>query len=209
MTLEIKQLVLGQLQTNCYLLLNHKQEEALIVDPSDDASYISQVLTDTHTHPVAILATHGHFDHILAAYELQLAYSIPFLIHEEDIFLVKRLRETARHFLGREIVEQPPESITPLVPGKLIISSIAAQVIHVPGHTPGSVSLYFETSKDLLVGDVLFKNGGVGRTDFSYSSISFLKQSVTKLLALPEQTKIYSGHGEHTTIEHERNYHLT
>jgi glyoxylase-like metal-dependent hydrolase (beta-lactamase superfamily II) len=207
--LQHKQLVVGQLQTNCYLIFQKLGGEALIVDPGDDAIYISQIMSDLQLIPVAIVGTHGHFDHILAAFELQGMYKIPFLIHAQDTFLVKRMRQTARFFLGRDIVEQPP-TISGLLSEKktLKIGAETLTVIHTPGHTPGSISLYSVKHHLLFSGDTLFVEGGVGRTDFEYSSATQLKKSLSDLLALPEAITIYPGHGRPTTIKEERVFHL-
>jgi glyoxylase-like metal-dependent hydrolase (beta-lactamase superfamily II) len=170
--------------TNCYIA------GGMIVDPGDDAEYIISHLT---VKPTMIVATHGHFDHIMAAYALQRAYNIPFYIHEDDIFLLGRMQSSAKHFLGLKEVDPPP------VPSKIK----DLPFIHTPGHTPGSVCLYFKEDNVLFSGDTIFAGGAVGRTDFSYSDKTALTRSVQIILSLPQDTRILPGHGEQTTVREE------
>jgi glyoxylase-like metal-dependent hydrolase (beta-lactamase superfamily II) len=138
-----------------------------------------------------IVATHGHFDHIMAAYTLQRAYNIPFYIHEDDIFLLSRMQSSAEHFLGLKNVDPPP------VPTK--IKNLP--FIHTPGHTPGSICLYFKKNNVLFSGDTIFADGAVGRTDHEYSDPAALSRSVKKILSYPAGTRILSGHGEESKIK--------
>jgi len=201
-------LPVGQLQTNCYIVIDRQTSKALIIDPGDDADYIQRIIADERVKPVGIIATHGHFDHILAATELQLAYNIPFSINAKDEFLVKRMGESARYFTG--VSSGPPPKISShLTPGqKITLSKTNLKVVETPGHTPGSLTLYCETEKIAFVGDLLFADGGIGRTDFSYSSHSKLERSIKKILKLPPETVLLSGHGSETTIANERPFHL-
>ena len=194
----VKRLIVGQLQTNCYLAWDEENLEAVIIDPGDDADYIQRRVADFNLHPKFILATHGHFDHILAATELKLAFKIPFLIHQADLFLLKRAGKTARFFTG--ISEEPM-----LPPDKFIkegdkirFGKECLKVIETPGHTPGGVAFY--SPGILFSGDTIFAEGK-GRTDFNYGSEEQLKNSIKKLLNLPKQTTVLPGHGEETTIE--------
>ena len=205
----IRQLVVGQLQTNCYIVADQKKMEAIIIDPGDDAEYIENTLRDLNVLPKQIIATHGHFDHILAAWELQLAYKIPFLIHEKDTFLVERMHETAKHFLHIDVSSLPPKVDTYLTSSqKVTTGEFVMTIIETPGHTPGSVCLYLQKENVLFTGDTIFANSGVGRTDFSYSSITDLKKSIKAILNFPETTRLYSGHGELTSIQAEKSFHL-
>lgn len=105
---------LGQLQTNCYLL--EQNGECIIIDPADDAGFLLEELSRRNLKLMALLATHGHFDHIMAVGEIQLSFAVPFYISEKDLFLVKRVKETARHFLGYEPFVVPPKQINSLPP---------------------------------------------------------------------------------------------
>src|SRR3989304_7067420 len=184
----VKTIVVGQLQANRYLIFDSEKKEACIVDPGDDADYITRVIADQKVTPMQIIATHGHFDHIMAATELQLAYNIPFLIHQKDEFLVKRMNETAEHFIGVKAGPSPRISGHLEVGSKLNIGKSRIEIIETPGHTPGSISLYDKKAGFVWVGDLLFAGGGVGRTDFSYSSQKELDNSIERILRLPEKT---------------------
>lgn len=181
-------LVVGSMATNCYIA------GGMIIDPGDDAEYIVSHLT---VKPTMIVATHGHFDHIMAAYALQLAYNIPFYIHEDDIFLLGRMQSSAKHFLGLKEIDPPP------VPTKIK----DLPFIHTPGHTPGSICVYFKKDNVLFSGDTVFANGAVGRTDHEYSDKAALEQSVKKILSLSPATRIFPGHGEETIVQKEIRYH--
>jgi len=196
--LKIKKLVVGQLQTNCYVVFDNLIKKALIIDPGDDADYIARSISDLELEPEAIVATHGHFDHILAATELKLNYKIPFLIHKADEFLLKRMRSSAKHFAG--IKADPPPKVDRYLQDKekLVIGHLSFDIMHTPGHTPGSISLYARDHKALFVGDTLFAQGAVGRTDFSYSDKDELGRSINKLLAKGGGAAIYPGHGDKT-----------
>ncbi len=197
MLMGIEKLTVGQLATNCYLVWEDKKRETIIIDPGDDADFILRRILDRKLNPRAIVATHGHFDHILAVTELKLALDIPFLINEKDLFLLKRARESARHYLG---VEVDPMTL----PDKFLkrneeikFGQEKLKVLETPGHTPGSISL---VSKGMVfTGDTLFAEG-VGRTDFKYSSKEDLNKSLKKLSKLPGNTLVYPGHGDETTI---------
>jgi hydroxyacylglutathione hydrolase len=189
----IETLVVGQMATNCYLV------NGIIIDPGDDAEYI---ISHCKTKPVTIVATHGHFDHILAAYALQLAYNIPFIMHEADAFLLQTMQSSAKHFL--HITTDPPPKITKYIEGGDTIGDFT--VMHTPGHTPGSICLYSKKENVLFSGDTIFAGGAVGRTDHTYSDPLALSQSIQKILSLPPETKILSGHGDSTTIEKELTY---
>jgi glyoxylase-like metal-dependent hydrolase (beta-lactamase superfamily II) len=177
--MKIETLVVGRMATNCYIAGD------IIIDPGDDAEYI---ISHLQAPPRMIVATHGHFDHIMAAYALQLAYNIPFYIHDDDIFLLSRMQSSAKHFLGLKEVDPPPK------PSKLS----GVPFIHTPGHTPGSICLQFGDT--LIVGDTLFADGGVGRTDHSYSDPRKLSESIEKIHSLPRGTKILPGHGKEFTL---------
>jgi glyoxylase-like metal-dependent hydrolase (beta-lactamase superfamily II) len=135
----------------------------------------------------------------MASGEIQLSLKVPLYIDEKDIFLVKRLKETARHFLGYEPYVINPTIVEPLLDEDLKIGPFSLKVIRTPGHTPGSVSYYIQEEQTVFTGDTLFM-GAIGRTDLSYSDKSDLLTSLTALYRLPEETVVYSGHGDETTI---------
>jgi len=173
----------------------------IIIDPGDDADYIINQINDLNKKPSMVVATHGHFDHLLAATEVMLAYNIPLLLHKADKFLLKRLQSSAKHFLGVE-TDPPPVVDRYLTEGeKIKIGKYTLEIISTPGHTPGGIALYCKEAKILFVGDTVFDNGGVGRTDFIYADNKELIKSIRKLMKLPDETVVYPGHGDKTTIE--------
>ncbi len=206
--LEVMTLQVGQMQENCYLVTCAQTKECLIIDPGDDAQYITEKISSIQVTPIGIVATHGHFDHIMAASELQLIYAVPFMMHTHDEFLLKRMLETAKHFLQHDVIALQPV-VSKNIKGKdtLALGSHSLRVIETPGHTPGSVSLYNDQCGILFVGDVIFYGGGIGRTDHSYCRPLELHDSIDTILDLPGDTIIYPGHGEQTTVAEEMVYH--
>jgi glyoxylase-like metal-dependent hydrolase (beta-lactamase superfamily II) len=209
--IKLKRLVVGQLKTNCYLVFDDESKAAIIIDPGDDGDYIIRKISDLGLIPQKIIATHGHFDHILAATELQLAYGIPFLLHKKDEFLLSRMGNSAKHFLG---VKTDPAPVVDhyLTEGeKVKIRNFQPkaghpldeklEIIETPGHTPGSISLYDKLSKFAFVGDLFFADGSLGRSDFKYSDKDALSKSIKKVLKLDDNTIIYPGHGEEMKVK--------
>jgi len=194
----IKKYSLGSLQANCYFLI--EANDLILIDPGDDASFILEEIQRQRLNLKAIFATHGHFDHIGAVGEIQQSFNVPFYINEKDLFLVERLNETAKYFLGYNPYFLPPKNIKELNSKPFHISRFTFDVIFTPGHTPGSVCFYFQKEKLVFTGDTLFKDG-VGRTDFSYSSRKDLENSLKRIFSLPKKTAVYPGHGGETTIK--------
>ena len=184
---------LGQLQANCYFLID--DQNCLIIDPADEASFILEELQRKGLKLIGMLATHGHFDHIVAVGEIQLSFNVPLYILKEDQFLIDRLNETAKYFLGFDPHFIKPKIIKYLDKKQLSINNYQLSIVSSPGHTPGSCCFYFKEENVIFTGDTLFKEG-VGRTDLSYSSKDDLNKSLKKISKLPVGTIIYPGHGE-------------
>lgn len=200
-------LQVGQLQTNCYLAVDQSTRKTLIIDPGDDADYIQRILKDRNCIPEKIISTHGHFDHCLAAEELKILLGVPYLIHQSDRFLLHNITSSVKHFLHFNSETEvhadsylKGEQVFKLGPNKI-------EIIETPGHTPGSISLHFRSEKKLFSGDLLFFNGGIGRTDFSYSNHDKLQKSVKKIFTLDDNTIIYPGHGPAMVLGKERRFH--
>ncbi|WP_342525438.1 MBL fold metallo-hydrolase [Chryseomicrobium sp. FSL W7-1435] len=197
----IRRLPLGPIQTNCYIVRSGSR--ALIIDPSDEPTKIIQALKQSNLKPVAILLTHAHFDHIAALQAIVDTYSIPVYMHKAE---QKWLKDPMLNGSGK-YAELPnvvvDVEITEVVEGSLQIDAFNFHVLETPGHSPGSLSYYFQEDGYVVSGDVLFK-GSIGRTDLAGGNLQVLMQSITrKLVELPEQTIVYSGHGVETTIEDE------
>ncbi|MFS8158942.1 MAG: MBL fold metallo-hydrolase [Candidatus Roizmanbacteria bacterium] len=198
----IESFILGDLGTNTYLISNEK-EECLLVDPADSADFLLELLVRRKLKLKGLIATHGHYDHILAVGELQVSYDIPLYINPKDTFLLERMGETAERFSSYKPVVLPIKNCARLKEGKMSLGSFDFEAIFTPGHTPGSVCLYFKEKGWLISGDTLFKNG-IGSYDHQYSSKGDLLESIhKKLFILPEETIVYSGHGDETTIGEE------
>jgi len=195
------------MQTNCYLVWDKKTKFVIIIDPGDDGEYIIQRVQDLGIVPVMIVATHGHFDHVCASLEVKLAFNIPFYLHQSDEFLLKRAQESARHWTGIEVDPPAPVDGFLKIDQMINFGNQQLKILHTPGHTPGGVCLYSENHKALFTGDTLFANGGVGRTDFSYSSEGDLHQSINKIFQLDVEVEVYPGHGQSTNISNERIFH--
>ena len=198
-------LILGQLETNCYLVWEEKTKKGIVIDPADDGVAISEEITARQIELMGIVMTHGHFDHCLAALDLKLMYQVPIFVSSEDKFLLERQNSTAKHFLKTKI--ETPNIVTidkDLSKIKEVwIGKEKLEVIKTPGHTPGSVCLYSQKDKILFSGDTLFKQFR-GRTDFAYGSTKKIYDSLKRLMKLPEETMVLSGHGEKTTSGDEK-----
>lgn len=201
----IETLIVGNLSTNCYLYYS-KSKDCIIIDPGDDAEYIIDSITRLSLNPLAIIATHGHFDHILAVDQLKQTYKIPFCCSIKDDFLAKSMKQRAGRWLSRKIYEISPK-IDINLEKIFSVSDISLKILSTPGHTPGSVCLYLKKENIIFSGDTIFANGSIGRYDFSYSNKLQLEKSIHLILQLTSETKIYPGHGEKTNVKQEKKYH--
>lgn len=186
----IRTVRVGPIDTNCYIVGDEATKEALVIDPGDEAEKISAAIEAEKLAPRLIVNTHGHFDHVTADLKLKEKTGAALLIHELDL---------------------PMALLTaPLRPDRLLkdgdeikVGTMVFSVIHTPGHTPGGICLYDEKEKVLFSGDTLFY-GTTGRTDLPSSSDKEMEISFKKLMALPDETKVYPGHGRPTTIGREK-----
>ncbi len=205
----VKVLRVGQLSTNCYLFYGGESRECFIIDPGDDADFIINKIKDLDLKPKAILATHGHFDHVLAVTELKLAFKVPFYLSVRDAKILKRAQSTANFFTGLKVdpVVMPDKL---LKEGEILkigefLPAGGLKILETPGHTPGSLSFYCQKENLVFVGDLIFAGGGYGRTDLKGGDFEQLQKSIKKILSLPKSTIIYSGHGNPTTVKKEQN----
>lgn len=197
--MEWKQIPLGPLQTNCYLLMNN--ENCLVIDPGEEGDKLIGIIESLHVKPQGILLTHAHFDHIGAVDVLRNHYQIPVYVHEKEAkWLLDPALNGSQFFSVGHLVRIKPADVF-LADEKIhTIGDFSFLVYETPGHSPGSISVYFEQEKLVLAGDALF-NGSIGRTDLPGGNYQELINSIhDKLLGLPEETIVLSGHGPTTTI---------
>ena len=201
----IEPLAVGPLQTNCYIVGDEISREGIVIDPGGDADMILETVRRLNLKIKLVVNTHGHFDHVLANKEVVEATGAPLAIHPDDAaMLTNPLRSFS--FLAGSFRPGPPATVSLTEGSTVDIGSLKLQVLHTPGHSPGSISLWCAEENVVFDGDVLFYTG-IGRTDFPGGSMRVLMQSIRdKLFTLPDDTVVYSGHGPQTTIGFERKH---
>lgn len=205
--MKIRTLPVGQLEANCYLVWEETTHKGVIIDPGDEGGYLAEEVLREGIKLQAILATHAHFDHVMAAWELQTTFKIPFYLHQADRSILAYMPQSAAFWL--KIKNEPaiplPTIDQDLKEGqKIALGSDHLEVIHTPGHTPGSVCFYLPREKLVFSGDTLFANGDVGRTDLPGGSKEALQKSLAIIFELPEVTEVLPGHGEKTILRKEK-----
>lgn len=198
----LERVVVGPMETNCYILGDEKTQEAVVVDPGDDYPKIKRCLDKYKLTAKVIINTHGHIDHIGA----NDYFNLPIYIHTLDKdYLMDPQRNLSFFFSSSTSFKS---KVYPLEDKDIVgIDRIKLRVIHTPGHTPGGISLILDEGgnhKSIFTGDTLF-SGGVGRTDFPYASESELFKSIKeRLLVFSDDTNIYPGHGPFSTLGEEK-----
>lgn len=195
----LETVAVGPIGVNCYILGCERTYEAVIIDPGADDDKIKKRLSKKGLSAKYIINTHGHADHIGANGR----FGLPVMIHRSDAPFLSDPEMNFSAMMGMAISLPPPDRV--LEDGdKLNVGGLLLEIIHTPGHTPGSISVRCEDM--VFTGDALF-NEAIGRTDFPYGSEEDLLKSIReKLLLLPDSTKVYPGHGAATTIGHERGH---
>lgn len=196
-------LPVGPLQCNCSIIGDETTREAMVIDPGDDIEDVLAVVRKHNLKVKQIVVTHAHIDHVGGAMKLRAATSAPILLNQNDYGLLKMLDVQAAWIgvapPGRVEIDRSVSTGEMLAAG-----SHVAQVLHTPGHSEGSICLYFEPEKKLIAGDTLFA-GSIGRTDLPGGSMQKIMRSLRDtVLALPDETMVVPGHGELTTIGEER-----
>lgn len=202
--IKIGKITLGVCATNCYFLYKEGTNRAIFIDPADQGATIYQKLQDTGFEVAAILLTHGHFDHICGLEELQKRSGVKVYAYEGEKELLGNTGMNLSSDFGKECTVSADVYLKDKE--KVTIEDMTFEVIATPGHTSGSCCFYFEEDKILISGDTLFLES-VGRTDFPTGSAGTLVRSIKeRLLCLPEDVKVYPGHGPSTTIGNEAQY---
>jgi len=196
-------LPVGPLQCNCSVVGDETTREAMVIDPGDDIEDVLALVRKHNLQVKQIVITHAHIDHVGGAMKLKAATGAPILMNQNDYALLKMLDMQAA-WVGM----QPPGAVQvdeAVSQGRVLkIGDISSNVIHTPGHTEGSICLYFPKERKLIAGDTLFA-GGIGRTDLPGGSTEKIMRSLhTQVLALPDETEVIPGHGPVTTIGQER-----
>jgi hydroxyacylglutathione hydrolase len=193
----------GPLQCNCSVIGDETTREAIVIDPGDDIEDVIELIRKHNLQVKQIVITHAHIDHVGGAMKLRTATGAPILLNQNDYALLKMLDAQAAWIgvaaPGKVEIDQSIGQADTVKAGTLI-----ANVLHTPGHTEGSICLYFPMEQKLIAGDTLFA-GSIGRTDLPGGSFEKIIHSIReKVLALPDETIVVPGHGPLTTIGEER-----
>lgn len=199
--MQIKHFITGPIRTNTFIIWDKETKDAAIIDPAGKEKEIKKFVKDNCLKVMYIINTHGHFDHILLNKRLSKYFNADILIHKDDKDLL-----TDNYLNTAEICNL---SVEPSKPGNLLnnkdiilIGRIKLEVIHTPGHSKGSICLHNKHKNILFSGDSLF-SGGIGRTDLPRSSYDYMLKSIKRLKRIPQETRVYPGHGPETTIKKE------
>lgn len=203
--MEIKRLVVGMVETNCYIAVHPETKEAVIVDPGDEDMRIESAVRQLGAEVKAVLLTHGHFDHMTAAKALKETFQVPVYAHRAEAeILADPAKNLSAQFQGggfgakADVLLEDGDTFE--------AAGYTFRLIHTPGHTAGSCCYYVEAEKILFSGDTLF-DGSYGRIDFPTGNARQMVRSVAEVLFdLPDAVKVYPGHMGFTTIGDEKKY---
>lgn len=199
--MQMTRLVVGPLQVNCFIIADERTRDAIVVDPGDDAQDIIAVIKDRGLTVKYIINTHAHFDHVGANKAVKDATAAQILLHEGDAPLLATVSQHARMF-GMAAPSSPPADRYVKHGEVLDLGDLSITVLHTPGHSPGGISLLVNGA--VFTGDALFE-GSIGRTDLPGGDLMTLITAIKEhLMALPDDTQVFSGHGPATTIGRER-----
>ena len=197
----IKTFPVGPLQCNCSIIGDSLSKIALVIDPGGDAQQILALLKQLDLKAIAIIHTHAHLDHILAAGEIKKATGAPIYLHQSDKFLWDGVEQQCAMFGVPPVSLPEPDHY---LQDDQDLGCCGGVAIHTPGHTPGSVSFWFEQYKTLIAGDTLFL-GSIGRTDLPGGNFEQIVTSIKeRIYTLDDDAMVVTGHGPNTTIENEK-----
>lgn len=196
-------LPVGPLQCNCSVIGDEQTREAMVIDPGDDVEQVLELIRKHNLRVKQIVITHAHIDHVGGAMKLRAATGAPVLLNQNDYALLKMLDVQAA-WLGMAAPEKVEVDQGIGQADTIKAGSLVGQVLHTPGHTEGSICLYFPAETMLIAGDTLFA-GSIGRTDLPGGSLEKILRSLhDRVLALPDETLVVPGHGPLTRIGEER-----
>ena len=196
----IKQIIVGEIDTNCFIAADPETLEGVVIDPGEEADRILEAAEKSKISIKHIIATHGHYDHLGAVNELKKRTGADFIINKKDVFFAENPAVNGSAFFGDGTVKAAADKY--VSEGDIIkVNGLEFKVINTPGHTPGGICLL--SGKHLFSGDTLF-NGSIGRTDFPKADQRDMLSSLAKLMELEDDTRVHPGHGEETTIGEER-----
>jgi hydroxyacylglutathione hydrolase len=195
---EIVRLSVGPMQTNCYIVADAGTGAAAVIDPGDETWRIEHSLAMHEWTLAWVLVTHGHFDHIAACGELAAKADCPIALHPADLPLW--WMHGGAEIFGLHIPDQPEPRHSLKEGEEIAVGGLTFVVFHLPGHSPGGVGFYEKEQAWLFSGDTVFADGGVGRTDFLGGNEAVLKESIRRILRLPEQVEVHPGHGGPTSV---------
>jgi len=198
-------LPVGMLQCNCSIFGDEQTREAIVIDPGDDVPAIEAVLARHQLKAIAIVITHAHIDHVGGAAKLRRSTGAPVYMNPDDEELA-RMMDVQAAWLGVRTPEATPIDVAARDGDKLTVGAAGFHVLHTPGHTQGSISLWIPSENTLLAGDTLFRDS-IGRTDLPGGDGRQILRSIReKLLTLPEDAVVIPGHGDSTTIGREKHH---
>jgi glyoxylase-like metal-dependent hydrolase (beta-lactamase superfamily II) len=205
MSIDIRVFTLGIAVTNAYLVADKATDEALVIDPVDDADLIQRTADELGWTIRLILATHAHFDHVLASQRLKELTGAPFHIHEEAARQLKTLPQQGVMFTGKPFPEAAvPDRLLTSDSEIIELGAIRLETLYTPGHAPGHLAFFMRDQRIVFSGDALFA-GSIGRTDLPGGNYEVLMSSILdQLLPLGDDVTVLSGHGGATTIGDER-----
>ena len=199
--MKVYTLTVGPLDENCYLVVDEESPETIIIDPGAEAERIIEFIRDNALEPKMIINTHAHWDHIGAVVRLKEAFGIPFYMHGDD---AEWLEAPLRDLFGKNTIEGLTVDRFVKHGDEFRLGLRSVRVVHTPGHTKGSCTVWFMNDDIAMTGDTLFK-GSCGRVDFPGGSMEDMLYSLqVRMVALPDECVVYPGHGPKTTMAFER-----
>ncbi|MDD4773883.1 MAG: MBL fold metallo-hydrolase [Eubacteriales bacterium] len=199
--IKISTFILGDMQTNCYFLIDERSSETAVVDPAASADKIIRKINERNLKVKYIILTHAHFDHMMALEELRDMLRVPVYVHEQDAPALLNPEQSYMNSFGNSKVPGKPADLLLNDGDTLSLGQSSIKILHTPGHTKGSICLI--TEDNIISGDTLFR-GDIGRYDLYGGDFNQLKQSLQKIAALDGDYKIYPGHGSSTGLNTER-----